>query len=165
MHTYSTFHLFSIYATDVKTGCFCKIWTYLLQDKVESLNQLLFKHHFIWKVCYNVLRWLLFFVSFPLSTSYNHFLVLIFFFPLIQIPITFIALCTIAKGQENWNQETETEHALTVMCQLLTQSGIRSMWSSPYPTQPPGWPCSLCVFFLIKTHTYISLILMGWLQG
>lgn len=34
------------------------------------------------------------------------------------------------------------------------KSGIMSTWSSPYPTEPPGWPCSSC-FFLPYQNTYI----------
>lgn len=75
-----------------------------------------------------------------------------------KFPITFIAffiwICTIAKSQEKGRKETAIEHASKVMSRLLTQSGIRSTWSSPYPTEPPGWPCSSC-FFLPYQNTYI----------
>lgn len=66
----------------------------------------------------------------------------------------FIWICAIAKSQKKGNKETEIEHASKVMSRLLTQSGIRSTWSSPYPTEPPGWPCSSC-FFLPYQNTYI----------
>ena len=66
----------------------------------------------------------------------------------------FIWICTFAKSQEKGSKETEIEHASEVMSRLLSQSGIRSTWSSPNPTEPPGWPCSSC-FFLPYQNTYM----------